>query len=91
MPIASRIPGIDSRTSVERMSTASTLPPIPPAAAPMMTPKNSAMITATTPTWRLIWAPYRMRLNWSRPWRSVPMMNCGEGGSRLLPGRSSGP
>src|ERR1035437_489208 len=73
IPIASRIPGTASRTSVMRIRTVSTLPPTPPASAPMVVPKMSPKATATTPTVRLIRAPYRTRLNSSRPSRSVPM------------------
>src|SRR3954454_22097440 len=92
MPIASRIPGIESRTSVVRMRIASILPPRPPASAPMIIPITSAMITALTPTCRLICAPYRIRLNWSRPWRSVPMTCADDGGWRRFESSpSSGP
>ena len=57
MPIASRMPGIASRTSVTRISTASTLPPRPPASAPMITPMMRPMTTDATPAMRLTWAP----------------------------------
>ena len=46
-----------------RIRTVSTLPPLPPASAPMVTPKTRPKATATTPTTRLSRAPYRIRLN----------------------------
>src|SRR5450756_362728 len=73
MPIASRMPGTASSTSVIRMRRASTLPPAPPAIAPITVPKARPTSTATTPTVRLMRAPYRTRLNSSRPSRSVPI------------------
>ena len=79
IPIASRIPGIASMTSTTRIRTESTRPPMPPAAAPIAPPMKTPMITEAMPATRLTWAPYRMRLYSSRPWRSVPMMCSREG------------
>src|ERR1035437_1560320 len=72
-PMASSIPGTASRTSITRMRTPSTTPPAPPAMAPTMMPPISPNMTATTPTVRLIRAPYRTRLNSSITCLSVPM------------------
>ncbi len=79
IPMASRIPGIASMTSTTRIRTESTRPPMPPAAAPIAPPMKTPMTTEAMPATRLTWAPYRMRLYSSRPWRSVPMMCSREG------------
>ena len=57
MPMASRIPGMLRRTSTKRIRTVSTLPPRPPARAPMPPPMNRPMITDATPATRLTRAP----------------------------------
>ena len=61
-------------------------PPNTPAMAPRQPPTRNPTATATTPAMRLTRAPNSMRLNTSRPWRSVPI-RCSALGSCSLSAR----
>jgi hypothetical protein len=49
IPMANSRPGIASITSIARISTVSTIPPMKPAAAPITIPIDSPIATDTTP------------------------------------------
>src|SRR3990172_5249815 len=80
MPMASRMPGMASRTSTTRIRTLSARPPAAPAMAPTKPPMITPKMTEPSPTRRLIRAPYTTRVNSSRPCRSWPMRCSGRGG-----------
>jgi hypothetical protein len=71
-PIAKSSPGIASITSMHRITRESDFPPQKPAIAPSSSPIDRPIVTAAKPMSRVYLAPYTMRENSSRPWRSTP-------------------
>ena len=75
MPIANRITGIDSTMSAVREMSVSNTPPRKPAVMPRVTPTTVASPVAPRATMSEVRAPYRVRMNMSRPTWSPPNQN----------------
>lgn len=83
--MASNVAGKAITASIRRMDTLSNAPPKKPANIPILIPSKAAMATELTPMPREDRAPYKIRENVSRPYSSVPIQCCRDGGARRGP------
>ncbi len=81
--------GNANNTSMIRINTSSTRPPIYPAKLPTMTPMVRAMLTDTSPSRSEIREPKITRLSMSRPSVSVPIQCSVDGGSKASNGETA--